>query len=55
MKFPVSLFHPDSKDPKKRIYARNEEQLAGLMRIGWKVISEPVTIQGNHPIEIQGN
>jgi hypothetical protein len=55
MKFPVTLYHPDSKNPEKRIHARDQAALAGLLKLGWKSVNDPLTIEGNHPLTIQGN
>lgn len=55
MQFPVDLYHPDAKpvkDPRtgfpvqKIIHARNQIELDGLTRIGWKVKEQPKTIDG---------
>ena len=37
MTFPVALYHPDSKNPDKVLHARNQEELDGLLKLGWKV------------------
>lgn len=44
--FPVKLFHPDSSDKNKRLSARNQDELEGLLKIGWKAVPEPKTIEG---------
>lgn len=56
-KFPVKVFHPDSKNPRtartieRLLTARDENELAGLLRIGWKVKEQPKTIEGA-PVEV---
>jgi hypothetical protein len=46
LKFPVTMTHPDSKNPKKTLRARTQEELDGLLRIGWIAQQEPNTIEG---------
>jgi hypothetical protein len=42
----VKLYHPDSANPKKRLSARSQHELDGLLRIGWRAEPEPNTIEG---------
>jgi hypothetical protein len=44
--FPVELAHPASKNPKKVLTARNQTELEGLLKIGWRAKLEPNTIEG---------
>jgi hypothetical protein len=51
--FPVKLYHPASKDPEKVLNARNQAELEGLLKIGWKAKPEPNTIEGA-PVRVVG-
>lgn len=57
MRFPVKVFHPDSKNPRtgraveRLLTVRDENELAGLLRIGWKVKELPKTIEGE-PVRV---
>lgn len=37
MKFPVKVYYPRENGTSKVLTAKNQTELAGLQRIGWKV------------------
>lgn len=37
MKFPVKVYYPRANGPDKVLTAKDEAELAGLQRIGWKI------------------
>ncbi len=37
MTFPITMYHPDSKNPNKVLHAHTQKELDVLTRLGWKV------------------
>lgn len=37
MKFPCKVYYPRAKGPDKVLSAKDQDELDGLMRIGWKL------------------
>lgn len=39
-KFPVKVYFPRDKGEPKMLTARNDDELQGLLRVGWKLKAE---------------